>query len=75
MLTTPAIQVFTEADAQRVLREYPACPGSDGKILYLPDDPAIVVPMVRGAWIHAAIIPASNELKAELDDPKKYSTT
>lgn len=59
------IEPYTEAQAREILEQYPSHPKTD-RIKYMPDNPALIVPLVRQRWIDAAIIPASDELKATL---------
>ncbi len=65
------IATYTEAEATRILSQYPAHPDTD-RIRYMPEDPALIVPLVQQGWIDAAIIPASDELKAGLQRPENF---
>ena len=62
-------EAILNTDAERLLRQYPAHPATD-RVLYMPEEPQVITPLIREGWIDAAIVPADDALKAELQAPQ-----
>ncbi len=63
------VEIYTEAEAERILADYQPHPDTD-RVRYMPENPSLILPLVQQGWIDAAVIPASDTLKAELTKPE-----